>query len=398
MNDVTITLLFLAFTIILYVTEKIPLALTSMIVCVGLNLTGVLTIKEAFEGFVNGNVILFVAMFIVGGALFETGMASDIGGIITKFAKTEKQLIIAIMVIVGMLSGVLSNTGTAAVLIPVVVGVAAKSGFARSKLLMPLVFAAALGGNLSLIGAPGNMIANTALESVNMSFGFFEYAKIGLPMLIVAIIFYSTIGFKLLPNHKADEKELAYNENDIAYFFDCGGRNLKQVYEYIEEHKLNLKYIILTHGHGDHIEGLNDLASHYPEAKVYIGEEDKDFLYNSELSLSAAIFGEVFKFKGELITVKEGDIIGDFKVIDTPGHTIGSKSFYDEKDKILMSGDTLFRRSYGRYDLPTGNLNMLCNSLQKLSKLPDETIVYNGHTDNTTIGEEKRFLEKLGIL
>ncbi len=143
---------------------------------------------------------------------------------------------------------------------------------------------------------------------------------------------------------------------------------------------------------------MNDLASHYPEAKVYIGEEDKDFLYNSELSLSAAIFGEIFKFKGELITVKEGDTIGDFKVIDTPGHTIGSKSFYDEKDKILMSGDTLFRRSYGRYDLPTGDLNMLCNSLQKLSKLPDETIVYNGHTDNTTIGEEKRFLERVGIL
>ena len=214
MNEVTITLLFLTFTIILYVTEKIPLALTSIIVCVGLNLTGVLTIKETFEGFVNGNVILFVAMFIVGGALFETGMASDIGGIITKFAKTEKQLIIAIMVIVGLLSGILSNTGTAAVLIPVVVGVAAKSGFTRSKLLMPLVFAAALGGNLSLIGAPGNMIANTALESVNMSFGFFEYAKIGFPMLIAAIIFYLTIGYKLLPNHKIDENELAYNEND----------------------------------------------------------------------------------------------------------------------------------------------------------------------------------------
>ena len=214
MNEITITLLFLAFTIVLYVTEKIPLALTSMIVCIGLNLTGVLTIKETFDGFVNNNVILFVAMFIVGGALFETGMASDIGGIITKFAKTEKQLIISIMIIVGLLSGVLSNTGTAAVLIPVVVGVASKSGFARSKLLMPLVFAAALGGNLSLIGAPGNMIANTALESVNMSFGFFEYAKVGLPMLIAAILFYSTIGFKLLPNHKVDEKELTYNEND----------------------------------------------------------------------------------------------------------------------------------------------------------------------------------------
>ena len=178
---------------------------------------------------------------------------------------------------------------------------------------------------------------------------------------------------------------------------DPGGSTI-DIFNKIKQHGLTVEYIILTHGHGDHIEGLNDLASHYPEAKVYIGEEDKDFLYNSELSLSDAIFGEIFKFKGELITVKEGDTIGDFKVIDTPGHTIGSKSFYDEKDKILMSGDTLFRRSYGRYDLPTGDLNMLCNSLQKLSKLPDETIVYNGHTDNTTIGEERRFLERVGIL
>ena len=159
-----------------------------------------------------------------------------------------------------------------------------------------------------------------------------------------------------------------------------------------------MKYIVLTHGHGDHIEGLNDLAEKYPEAKVYVGEEEKDFLYNSELSLSDRIFGEFFKFKGELYTVREGDMIGDFKVIDTPGHTIGSKSFYDEKAKILISGDTLFRRSYGRYDLPTGDLNMLCNSLEKLSKLPEETVVYSGHTEETTIGEEKKFLERVGIL
>lgn len=100
-------------------------------------------------------------MFIVGGALFETGMANKIGGIVTHFARSERSLIVAIMVIVGLMSGVLSNTGTAAVLIPVVIGIAAKSGYARSKLLMPLVFAAAMGGNLSLIGAPGNLIAQT---------------------------------------------------------------------------------------------------------------------------------------------------------------------------------------------------------------------------------------------
>ena len=129
MSQVTITLLFLLFAIVMFMWEKIPLGLTSMIVCVGLVVTGVLDWKTAFSGFIDSNVILFVAMFIVGGALFETGMANKIGGVVTHFAKTEKQLIVAIMIIVGVMSGFLSNTGTAAILIPVVIGIAAKSGY-----------------------------------------------------------------------------------------------------------------------------------------------------------------------------------------------------------------------------------------------------------------------------
>ncbi|EBK2200757.1 SLC13/DASS family transporter [Salmonella enterica subsp. enterica serovar Virchow] len=186
MEPITLTLCLLVFAIVMFVWEKVPLAVTSMIVCVALVITGVLNIKQAFAGFIDTNVILFVAMFIVGGALFETGMANKVGGVITRFAKTEKQLIFTIMVVVGLMSGVLSNTGTAAVLIPVVIGVAAKSGFSRSRLLMPLVFAAALGGNLSLIGG---------------GFGFFEYAKIGLPMLICGILYFLTIGYRFLPNN-----------------------------------------------------------------------------------------------------------------------------------------------------------------------------------------------------
>ena len=108
------------------------------------------------------------------------------------------------------------------------------------------------------------------------------------------------------------------------------------MYNFIEENKLNLKYIILTHGHGDHIQGLNELANHFPNAKVFIGEEEKDFLFNSEYSLSDRIFGENFKFNGTYTTVKEGDLIGDFLVLDTPGHTIGSKCFYNEENNILI--------------------------------------------------------------
>ena len=205
MSPSTITLLFLLFAVVMFVLEKIPLGVTSMIVCCGLVVTGVLDVKIAFAGFIDSNVILFVAMFIVGGALFETGMANKIGGIVTRFAKTEKMLIIAIMVIVGLMSGVLSNTGTAAVLIPVVIGIAAKSGYSKSRLLMPLVFAAAMGGNLSLIGAPGNLIAQSGLAEIGLSFGFFEYAIVGLPILICGVIFYATIGYKLLPDKQGGE-------------------------------------------------------------------------------------------------------------------------------------------------------------------------------------------------
>lgn len=204
MSPAVITLLLLAFAVVMFVWEKVPLAVTSMIVCIALVLFKVLEPAAAFAGFVNTNVILFVAMFVVGGALFETGMANKIGGIVTKFAKTERQLIVSVMVITGLMSGVLSNTGTAAVLIPVVIGIAAKSGFSRSRLLMPLVFAAAMGGNLSLIGAPGNLIAQSALQEMNMQFGFFEYAKIGLPILIAGILYFALFGYKFLPASKGN--------------------------------------------------------------------------------------------------------------------------------------------------------------------------------------------------
>ena len=143
-------------------------------------------------------------MFIVGQALFETGMANKIGSLVTRFAKTERQCIIAVMLITGLMSGFLSNTGTAAVLIPVVIGIAASSDFSRGKLLMPLVFAAALGGNL---------IGTNALNELGIETGFFEYIGVGLPMLVFGILYFAVFGYKLLPDNKdlvsADDDQFA---------------------------------------------------------------------------------------------------------------------------------------------------------------------------------------------
>lgn len=214
-TSVMITLGFLVFAIIMFAWEKIPLSVTAMIVAVGLHLSGVLSAKAAFAGFVDANVLLFMGMFIIGAAFFETGVAVEVGNVVHRFAKTETTLLIAVMMITGIMSGFLSNTGTAAVLIPVIIGICKRSGFKQTKLLMPLVFAAAMGGNLSLIGAPGNMIAQAGLQQASLgSFNFFDYGLVGLPMLLIGTIFYATIGKRFLPDAPSHTPDASYNGND----------------------------------------------------------------------------------------------------------------------------------------------------------------------------------------
>lgn len=120
------------------------------------------------------------------------------------------------MLIVGIMSGFLSNTGTAAVLIPVVCGIADESGYSRSRLLMPLVFAAALGGNLSIIGAPGNLMGVNALQEMGLATSFFMYAPVGLPMLLVGIIYFVFIGYRLLPNNSVAAGSEVEKQRDFS--------------------------------------------------------------------------------------------------------------------------------------------------------------------------------------
>lgn len=216
MSQTTITLLFLVFAIVSFILEKIPLGLTASICALGLTLTGILDVSTTFSQYVNSNVILCVGMFVVGQALFETGMANKIGGLVTRFAKTEKTLIIAIMVIAGVMSGFLSNTGTAAVLIPVVCGIADESSYSRSHLLMPLVFAAALGGNLSIIGAPGNLMGVNALQEMGIKTSFFMYAPIGIPMLLIGILYFVCFGYKLLSQNQNEAAQNLEEQKDFS--------------------------------------------------------------------------------------------------------------------------------------------------------------------------------------
>lgn len=148
------------------------------------------TTERGFPCLADSTVVLFGGMFVVGAAMFYTGLAQDIGARIVKvFGTSETKLMIGVMIIAAVMSAFLSNTGTTACLIPVIIGVCKEANLSPSRILMPLAFAAGLGGTCTLIGTPPNIIANVALKTAGMpelQFSFFEYAYIGIPITIAA--------------------------------------------------------------------------------------------------------------------------------------------------------------------------------------------------------------------
>lgn len=151
--------------------------------------------------------------------------------------------------------------------------------------------------------------------------------------------------------------------------------------------------ILLTHGHFDHIWGVEQLRE-LSGAKVYAYEGEKELCENASLNVSKGA-GRACAIKADEY-VKDGEEITaagiSCRLIATPGHTGGSCCYYFENDKILISGDTLFQESVGRTDLPTGSMSMLVRSVkEKLLPLPEEVKVYPGHGESTTIGYEKKY-------
>ena len=230
MSNAVKCIIMLAVIALFFVTELIPLAVTAMSGAIACGLLGFIPAKQVFSGLSNSTVVLFAGMFVVGAAMFYTGLAQKIGNVVVSLCGTgENSLMFGLMTVGTVLSAILSNTGTAACLLPVALGICSAAKIPASRQLMPLAFACGWGGIITMVGTPPNIIANGALQAAGIqdSFGFFEYAWIGIPVSIAGMLYMMFVGKYLLPNQILDadqevEQEIEANETSTAKMVVAG--------------------------------------------------------------------------------------------------------------------------------------------------------------------------------
>jgi di/tricarboxylate transporter len=207
MNDMTLTYIILGITMVLFMWGRWQPDLIAVGSLLALYLFGVVTLPEAFSGFANSTVILIAALFVVGEGLGRTGVTAYVGDKLIGSARGDKmRLLVFAMVATALMSGVISNAGTVATLMPAVVVASWGVKSTPARFLIPVAFAANAGGLLTLTGTPPNIVVSEALAAAGFrEFGFFEFALIGVPLLVIAVIYMAVYGRRLLPEIKGGQ-------------------------------------------------------------------------------------------------------------------------------------------------------------------------------------------------
>ncbi|GMQ79200.1 MAG: SLC13 family permease [Anaerolineae bacterium] len=213
-----ITFTILSVTIFFFLLGRPRSDVVATLSLLALALTGVLSVEEALSGFSDATVIMIATLFVVAEGLSRTGVTAWLSQQLLRYAgRSEFRLLVVLMAGTAFLSAFVSNTGTTATLLPAVVTAAWHIGSLPSKFLIPLAFAANSGGLLTLTGTPPNFVVSNVLIDAGLEpFGYFEYALIGLPLLIIAIVYMALLGRRLLPSHKVSERPEELSESMTA--------------------------------------------------------------------------------------------------------------------------------------------------------------------------------------
>ncbi len=200
--DIALTFAVLLLAVILLISEKVRVDLLALLILASLAVTGLVTPAEALSGFSNPAVVTVWAVFILSGGLSRTGVANMMGRQVLRLAGSgEARLLVVIMLTAGLMSAFMNNVGVAALMLPVVIHIARRTGISPSKLLMPLAFGALLGGLTTLIGTPPNILASDVLREYGQEpFQFFDFMPVGVILMLSGILFMLVVGRKILPD------------------------------------------------------------------------------------------------------------------------------------------------------------------------------------------------------
>lgn len=224
MNPAIITLVVLAVMVVLFVTNKFPLGLVSMAGAIVLACLGVIGKADVFSSFSGSTIALLAAMMIIGQALFHTGVANKMAHLLVKITGTsENGIMIAGIAVALLLSSICSGIGVVAMMLPIIIAMSMEANVSVSRQLIPMSFAASIGCNLTLVGAASNVSTAGLIEDMGIEFlGFFDLGKVGLPLCILFLIYFLTIGKKLLtPGDSSDPEYLReYTKREPGKEFD----------------------------------------------------------------------------------------------------------------------------------------------------------------------------------
>jgi len=326
--EIGLTLGIILMALVLFATDKLRVDLIALIVLLLVAIVGIVPKEEIFLGFANSAVITIWAVYIVSGGLFKTGVADSIGSLILRLSGAhEARLIAIIMLICGIMSAFMNNVGAVAVLMPAVIGISKETKIPASKLLIPLAFSSLLGGEMTLIGTPANILAQGILIERGLpNFGFFDLSPIGGIILIAGILYMVLIGRHLLPVRvAASDSEISkqlreyIGEVQVTPQSPLVGKNLYES-KLGEEYDLNVLSVyrdgeLITRLHRDFIIGQNDhlvlegsvqnliLAqdalkiSIQPDQRIELSDLDSadSYIFEATLSPRSSIDGQTLK-------------------------------------------------------------------------------------------------------
>ena len=211
--DQWVVLAILGVALAVFAADRVRVDVVALSVLVTLVLSGLLTSEEALSGLSNPAVVTVLAVFILSGAMVSTGVADTLARVMMKAAGDAQWRIVTVaMVTCGLMSAFMNNIGATAILLPACLRISERTGIAASKLLMPLAFASLMGGNITAIGTPPNILANGILSERDglEPFRFFDFAATGIPVLLLGLLYMAIIGFRLLPS-RSDTGRLVDN-------------------------------------------------------------------------------------------------------------------------------------------------------------------------------------------